>query len=87
MSRQVDFHKGVDSIKTENNKLKGENEAKDIKLKLSRFVSHCIFVIYNLFRNSLEQQMNENADLKERIKDYVSHLSTTTTCELLYMLG
>ena len=31
------FTKQMTDLKTENNKLKGESEAKDIKLKLSRF--------------------------------------------------
>ena len=42
VSKQIEFHKEVDSIKAENNRLKGENEAKDIKLKLSRFVADLI---------------------------------------------
>ena len=81
VSKQIEFHKEVDSFKAETNRLKGENEAKDIKLKLSRFVAHhniLLEAIFN-FRNSLEQQMNENADLKERIKEYVSHHDNSTT--------
>jgi Rac GTPase-activating protein 1 len=48
--------KEVGNLKKEICELKGENEAKDIKLKLSR--------------NSLEEQMNECGILKERLKEY-----------------
>ena len=38
VSCQMDFFKGYDDLKSMNNKLKGDNEAKDINLKLSRLV-------------------------------------------------
>lgn len=56
VSSQMDFFKGYDDLKNKNDKLKGDNEAKDIKLKLSR--------------NSLEDQMNECTVLKSKLKEY-----------------
>ena len=38
------FTKQMTDLKTENNKLTGESEAKDIKLKLSRFHWHTSIV-------------------------------------------
>ena len=75
LSHNIGFStKQVDALKGEINNLKGENEAKDIKLKLSRFVCTMYRILTCLFalRNSLEEQMNECALLKERLKEYVS---------------
>lgn len=45
LGHNIDFStKKVDSLKVEINNLKGENEAKDIKLKLSRFFISNLFV-------------------------------------------
>ena len=71
-------------------KLKGDNEAKDIQLKLSRLVivqytCHLLHFSMSLsplslslspsFRKSLENQMNECTSLKDRLREYVSRFS------------
>ena len=85
VANHMDQYRDMEITKAENRRLKSENAAKEIKIKLSRCclpkIQCWIFVL--LFRNSYDEMMKKREESELTVRQYVS---TTRLCTILVLL-
>ena len=86
VANHMDQYRDMEITKAESRRLKSENAAKEIKIKLSRCclskIQKCwIFVL--LFRNSYDELMKKREESELTVRQYVS---TTCLCTILVLL-